>query len=128
MSNPSRKRTLRKQERRGRTRRRIRGRVAGTTERPRLSVRKSLRYIYAQVINDQTGETLVAASSLEADIRKELDGKSANKAAAKLVGEKLAERAKEKGVESVVFDRGANVYHGKIKELAEGARSGGLQF
>ena len=111
-----------------RTRRRIRGRVAGTTERPRLSVRKSLRYIYAQVINDQTGETLVAASSLEADIRKELDGKSANKAAAKLVGEKLAERAKEKGVESVVFDRGANVYHGKIKELAEGARSGGLQF
>lgn len=128
MSNPSRKRTLRKQDRRVRTRRRIRGRVAGTTERPRLSVRKSLRYIYAQVINDQTGETLVAASSLEADIRKELDGKSGNKAAAKLVGEKLAERAKEKGVEAVVFDRGANVYHGKIKELAEGARSGGLQF
>ena len=128
MSNPSRRRTLRKQERRVRTRRRIRGRVAGTTERPRLSVRKSLRYIYAQVINDQTGETLVAASSLEADIRKAVDGKSGNKAAAKLVGEKLAERAKEKGVENVVFDRGANVYHGKIKELAEGARSGGLQF
>ena len=128
MSSPSRKRTLRKQDRRLRARRRIRGRVSGTPERPRLSVRKSLRYIYAQVINDQTGETLAAASSLEADIRKELDGKSGNKVAAKLVGEKLAERAKEKGVESVVFDRGANVYHGKIKELAEGARSGGLQF
>lgn len=128
MSSPSRKRTLRKQDRRLRARRRIRGRIAGTPERPRLSVRKSLRYIYAQVINDQTGETLASASSLEADLRKELDGKSGNKAAAKLVGEKLAERAKEKGVETVVFDRGANVYHGKIKELAEGARSGGLQF
>lgn len=128
MSNPSKKRTLVKSARRVRARGRIRKRVIGTADRPRLAVKKSLRYIYAQLINDQSGETLAAASSLEAGLKADASGKTANKAAAKLVGELIAERAKEKGLESVVFDRGGNVYHGRIKELADGARNGGLKF
>ena len=128
MSNPSKKRTMIKASRRQRTRYRIRSRVIGTAERPRLTVRKSLRYIYAQLINDQSGETLAAASSLEAAVKAESNGKTGNKEAAKLVGAKLAERAKEKGVGTVVFDRGGSVYHGRIKELADGARGAGLEF
>ncbi len=128
MSNPSKKRTMIKASRRQRTRYRIRNRVVGTAERPRLAVRKSLRYIYAQLINDLSGETLAAASSLEPTVKADSNGKTGNKEAAKLVGEKLAERAKEKGLGAVVFDRGGSVYHGRIKELADGARGAGLDF
>ncbi|REJ84367.1 MAG: 50S ribosomal protein L18 [Acidobacteria bacterium] len=125
MSDTRKKAVLGKQERRRRARFRVRSRVVGTAERPRLAVKKSLKYIYAQIINDRTGETLASASSLELRDR---EGSGSNKAAAKAVGEKLAERAKEKGVSAVVFDRGGAVYHGKIKELAEAARGGGLEF
>jgi len=106
----------------------VRSRVIGTAERPRLAVRKSLRYIYAQLINDQSGETVAAASSLEPALKSETSGKAGNKAAAKLVGECIAQRAKENGVEAVVFDRGGAIYHGRIKELADGARGAGLSF
>lgn len=128
MSDLSRKRVQRKQVRQRRTRQRIRKRVAGTPERPRLTVHKSLRYIYAQVIDDQAGRTLAQASSLEGEVRGGLEGSAATKAAAKAVGAKIAERAKAQGVEQVVFDRGGYVYHGKVKELADGAREGGLRF
>lgn len=128
MSDLSSKRVQRKQVRKNRTRRRIRQRVAGTPERPRLTVHKSLRYIYAQVIDDTAGRTLVHASSLEGEVKGGLDGGAATKAAAKAVGSKLAERAKAQGIEQVVFDRGGYIYHGRVKELADGAREGGLRF
>jgi large subunit ribosomal protein L18 len=91
-------------------------------------VYKSLRYIYAQIIDDLAGSTLVAASSLEKDVRAALGKSKDNKDAAKAVGQKVAERALEKGIKSVVFDRSGYVYHGKVKALAEGAREKGLQF
>jgi large subunit ribosomal protein L18 len=107
---------------------RIRSKVRGTEERPRLCVHKSLRYVYAQVVNDLTGQTLVQASSMESEIRGSLEGGAKSKAAARLVGAKVAERAKAKGIEKVVFDRGGYVYHGRVKELADGAREAGLEF
>jgi large subunit ribosomal protein L18 len=101
--------------------------VQGTTERPRLSVFRSLGHIYAQIIDDIQGTTLAAASSLEADIRaKASDNKKTD--VAKLVGQRVAERAQGKGISQVVFDRGGYIYHGRVKALAEGAREGGLQF
>jgi large subunit ribosomal protein L18 len=117
-----------KQERRERAHQRIRAKVRGTAERPRMSVYKSARYIYAQLINDETGHTLAQASSREAAIAKKAEGKAATRAAARLVGEVVAERAKENGIDKVVFDRGGYIYHGKVKELAEGARAKGLEF
>jgi large subunit ribosomal protein L18 len=128
MSDLSSKRVERKRIRQKRTRQRIRKRVVGTSERPRLSVHKSLRYIYAQVIDDQAGRTLAHASSLEGEVRGAIEGGAATKAAAKAVGAKIAERAKAQGVGQVVFDRGGYIYHGLVKELADGAREGGLQF
>jgi len=128
MSDLSRKRVEQKHSRKRRTRLRIRKRVEGTPERPRLSVHKSLRYIYAQVIDDRAGRTLAHASSLEGQLRAGLEGGAATKAAAKAVGAKIAERARAQGVEQVVFDRGGYIYHGRVKELADGAREGGLQF
>ena len=122
------KKTQQKRARRERAHLRLRARITGTSERPRLSVFKSSRYIYAQIIDDSTGTTLVAASSLESGLRDRLSDGTGNKAAAKVVGEAVAERAKEKGVAKVVFDRGGYVYHGKIKELADAARSRGLEF
>lgn len=122
------KKTQQKRARRERAHLRLRARITGTAERPRLSVFKSSRYIYAQIIDDSTGTTLVAASSLESGLRDRLSDGTGNKAAAKVVGEAVAERAKEKGVAKVVFDRGGYVYHGKIKELADAARSRGLEF
>ena len=104
--------------------RRVRGKISGTAERPRLSVFRSENNIYAQIIDDVAGNTLVAASSLD----KEIEGNGGNKAAARAVGKLVAERAKAKGIDVVVFDRGGYVYHGRVKELAEGAREGGLQF
>lgn len=103
---------------------RVRAKIHGTAERPRLDVFRSAKNIYAQVIDDVSGVTLAAASSIE----KDFDGYGGNKDAAKKVGEMIAERCKAKGIEKVVFDRGGYIYHGRVKELAEGARSGGLQF
>ena len=115
--------------RQARTRRhlRLRRRVKGTEDRPRLSVFRSLNHIYAQVVNDSNGVTLAAASTLENSIVEET--KNANKSTkSRMVGSAIAERAKEKGVTSVVFDRGGYRYHGRVQELAEGARQGGLVF
>lgn len=103
---------------------RIRNKIGGTAECPRLNVFRSLNHIYAQIIDDDKGVTLAAASSME----KGFDGKGANKEAAKKVGLAIAKIAVEKGITEVVFDRGGYVYHGRIKELAEGAREGGLKF
>ena len=117
-----------KRERRVRAHQRIRRKVWGTADRPRLSVYKSTRYVYAQLINDDLGHTLAQASSREKDIAKKAEGSGSTRSAARLVGEAVAERAKTSGVERVVFDRGGYIYHGKVKELAEGARAKGLQF
>jgi len=117
-----------KRVRRERAHLRIRRKVWGTAERPRLSVFKSSRFIYAQLINDDAGHTLAQASSKEAAIAKKAEGSASTRSAAKLVGEAVAERAKKGGVEKVVFDRGGYLYHGKVKDLAEGARGKGLEF
>ncbi|HHX77658.1 MAG TPA: 50S ribosomal protein L18 [Firmicutes bacterium] len=106
---------------------RVRRNVQGTPERPRLCVFRSLKNIYAQVIDDSSGNTLVSASSLDASLKKE-GGKGSNKEAAKAVGELLAKRCLEKGIETVVFDRGGFLFHGRVKALAEGARESGLKF
>ena len=103
---------------------RVRGKITGTVQRPRLNVYRSLNHIYAQIIDDVKGVTLVAASSVE----KDFGMAGGNKEAAKKVGELIAKRAAEKGITEVVFDRGGYVYHGRVKELAEGAREGGLKF
>jgi large subunit ribosomal protein L18 len=103
---------------------RVRAKVSGTPERPRLNVFRSDKHIYAQLIDDVTGVTLVAASSVE----KDFGVSGANREGAKKVGARIAERAKAKGIANVVFDRGGYVYHGRVKELAEGAREGGLEF
>ena len=103
---------------------RVRAKIAGTPERPRLNVFRSASNIYAQIIDDVNGVTLVAANSLEKDF--ECEGTKSD--AAKQVGMLVAERAKAKGIDTVVFDRGGYVYHGRVQALAEGAREGGLQF
>lgn len=122
------KKTRQKRQRRKRAHLRIRSKVRGDSARPRLAVFKSRRYIYAQVIDDLAGVTLASAASLEPSLRSQLDGSTGGKKAARLVGETIAERAKEKGLEKVVFDRGGYIYHGKVREVAEGARDKGLQF
>jgi large subunit ribosomal protein L18 len=109
---------------RKRVHKRIRRKVAGNTTRPRLAVFRSVKHIYAQVIDDSVGHTLAAASSNEKSGIKS----GGNVAGAKAVGKLLAERAKEKGVKSVVFDRGGYLYHGRVKALADAAREGGLEF
>ena len=106
---------------------RTRRHIVGTGERPRLNVYRSLNNIYAQVIDDEVGHTLAAASTLDAEIKGQLEGKN-KKEAANLVGELVARRALDKGVKEVVFDRGGYIFHGRVKELAEGAREGGLNF
>lgn len=113
----------------GRLRRkqRVRKKVQGTEERPRLTVYRSLRHIYAQVINDTTGQTLAAASTLSKEIRGTLKV-TGNSEAAKAVGDLLAQKALERGIKRVVFDRNGFLYHGRIKQLAEAARHKGLEF
>ncbi len=108
-----------------RIRRQVRGRkkIAGTTERPRLVVSRSSRHLFVQVVDDTNGKTVAFASTMEADLRSFEGDKTAK---AKRVGELVAERAKEAGVESVVFDRGGNKYHGRVAAIADGAREGGL--
>jgi large subunit ribosomal protein L18 len=112
---------------RKRRHRRVRVKISGTPERPRLNVFRSSKHIYAQVINDYTGETLAAASSRDPELRNELPH-GGNKDAARKVGTLLARKAVDKGIKDVVFDRGGYLYHGRVKELAEGAREGGLNF
>ncbi|BAU24054.1 50S ribosomal protein L18 [Caldimicrobium thiodismutans] len=121
-------------EKRLRRKKRIRKKVLGTQERPRLAIFRSKKQIYAQVIDDLTGHTLIACSSLTPEVKEKLKelkekGEVKNKVeAAFIVGKFLAEKAKAKGIEKVVFDRGGYKYHGRVKALAEGARSGGLEF
>ena len=106
---------------------RVRNKISGTPERPRLNVFRSNKQIYAQLIDDVNGVTLVAASSLDKELKGEI-GYGGNKEAAKKVGEALAKRALAKGIEEVCFDRGGFLYHGRVAELAEGAREAGLKF
>src|SRR3954452_14590743 len=113
--------------RRVRRQRRVRNRIFGTPERPRLAVFRSSKHIYAQVINDQTGTTLAAASTLDPDLRGE-QAYGGNKAAATAVGRKIAERAKQAGIDKICFDRRSYKYHGRVQALADAAREAGLQF
>lgn len=106
---------------------RIRAKISGTTLRPRLCVFRSLSNIYAQIIDDETQSTLVSASSLESAIKSNI-GNGGNKEAAKEVGKLIAQKALEKGIEKVVFDRGGYIYHGRVLSLAEAAREAGLKF
>ena len=103
---------------------RVRAKISGTPECPRLNVFRSEKNIYAQIIDDTKGVTLCAASSVE----KDFEGSGSNKEGARKVGKLIAERARAKGIEDVVFDRGGYIYHGRVQELAEGAREGGLNF
>ena len=103
---------------------RVRGKISGTAEMPRLCVFRSENHIYAQIINDVEGKTLAAASTVE----KAFEGNGSNVEAAKKIGALIAERALKKGIENVVFDRGGYIYHGRVQALAEGAREGGLKF
>ncbi len=118
-------RTLR--QARERRHKRLRQTLSGTAARPRLLVFRSLNHIYAQVVNDEIGNTIVAASSTEPEIRSTLTGLNKSDRA-KRIGETLAQRAKERGVERVVFDRGGYQFHGRVRALAEGAREAGLDF
>jgi len=106
---------------------RVRRKISGTAERPRLNVFRSLRHVYAQIINDEVGHTLVSASTSESQLKQQIEGLDKT-AQARAVGKLLAERALAKGVTQVVFDRGGYQYHGRIKALAEGSREGGLEF
>lgn len=116
---------LTKTERRNRIRMRVRKIISGTPERPRLSVYRSNKEIYAQIIDDVSGKTIIAASSRDKDI----DVSKLNKVeAAKLVGQAIAQKALQAGIETVAFDRGGYLYHGRVKSLADGAREGGLKF
>ena len=110
-----------------RRKRRVRGKVTGTAERPRLRVTRSNAHIYAQLIDDVAGHTLAAASSVEPEVRGALKS-GANIDAAKVVGEALGRRAADAGIAEAVFDRGGRLYHGRVKALADGARSAGLRF
>ena len=106
---------------------RVRKKISGTSDKPRLCVYRSLSHIYAQIIDDTVGNTLVACSTVEKDVANQL-GELDKKGQSKLVGKIIAQRAKEKGIENVVFDRGGYIYTGRVAELAAGAREGGLNF
>lgn len=118
---------VQKNETRKKRHQRARQKVKGTADRPRLNVYRSNNHIYAQIIDDVSGQTLVSASTLDKDLKEKLSS-THNKDAAKLVGESVGKKAIDKKVEEVVFDRGGHIYHGRIKELAEGAREAGLKF
>ena len=119
-----------KEDRRGRIKHRIRKRVQGTPERPRLTVFRSQAHIYVQVVDDMQGRTIAAASTVEPSVKGALpqEAKGGNVAGAKAIGKTIAERLLEKGVKQVVFDRNGFLYHGRIKALAESARENGLEF
>ncbi len=116
-----------KREARQRRHLRVRKKVVGTPERPRLNVYRSLKHIYAQVVDDTRGHTLAAASTLDPELREKVAGLSKSEQAA-LVGQLVARRALEKGIRKVVFDRGGFAYHGRVRRLAEAAREAGLEF
>jgi large subunit ribosomal protein L18 len=119
-----------KDDRRQRIRFRIRKRMRGTSARPRLSVFRSVSHIYVQVIDDGSGETVASASSIEATVKAKMDAetRAGNRKGAELVGKTIAERLKEKGISRVVFDRNGFLYHGRVRAVAEAARSAGLEF
>jgi large subunit ribosomal protein L18 len=119
-----------KKDRRERIRLRQRKRIRGTAERPRLVVFRSVAHIYAQVIDDMAGRTLASAASLEPSLKATFAGKvtGGNQAGAEVLGQVIADRLKERGITQVVFDRGGNLYHGRVKAVAEAARKAGLQF
>jgi large subunit ribosomal protein L18 len=121
------KSTITRRSERRRRHQSIRKKLTGTKERPRLSVFRSHQHVYAQVIDDEAGHTLASASTVDKDVRTQLEY-GGNIDAAVVVGEHLAKRAKEKGIERVVFDRGGNLYHGRVKALADAAREHGLEF
>ena len=116
-----------RKESRERRHKRVRATISGTAARPRLNVFRSLVHIYAQLIDDSTGTTLVSASSLDAELRAQMAGKQKSEQA-KLVGQAVAARAQAQGLKSMVFDRGGYRYHGRVKAVADGAREGGLEF
>ena len=116
-----------KEEARLKRKERIRKRVLGTPERPRLAVYRSLNHIYAQAIDDVSGKTILSASSMDPEVKGK-SPKTGNKEAAKLVGDLVARKCKEKGIDKIVFDRSGYIYHGRIKALADAARAGGLKF
>jgi large subunit ribosomal protein L18 len=118
---------INREEKRQNRHQKVRQKINGTPERPRLNVYRSSSHIYAQVIDDTIGHTIVSASTLDKELKGKLESTS-NKEAAKAVGELVAKRALEKGIEEVVFDRGGYIYHGRVKELAEAAREAGLKF
>ncbi len=105
---------------------RIKYKIRGTHERPRLCIYKSLNHIYAQLIDDESGTTIVSASTLDLDLKDKVKGSNVN--SAKVIGEAIAKKAKEKGITEVVFDRNGYIYHGKVKALADSARESGLKF
>jgi large subunit ribosomal protein L18 len=119
-----------KKDRRDRIRLRQRKRIHGTSERPRLSIFRSVAHIYAQVIDDMSGRTVVSAASTEASLKTVFSGKvrGGNLAGAEAIGKVVAERLKDKGITRVVFDRGGNLYHGRVRAVADGARKAGLEF
>lgn len=121
------KQLIKKREQRDRRHRRVRGRVTGTADRPRLNVFRSLSGIYVQVIDDTVGRTLVSASTIDKEVAAQIEGKNKTESA-KLVGQVIAQRAKAAGISKVVFDRGGYRYHGRVAALAAGAREGGLEF
>ena len=107
---------------------RVRNKIFGTPDRPRLMVYRSNQNIYASIIDDVNGKTLVSASTISKEIKGQISGNASNTESAKLVGKAIAEKAKSKGIENVVFDRGGYLYHGRVKALADAAREGGLKF
>ena len=111
-----------------RRKKRVRKKFAGTAERPRLTVFKSARHIYAQIVDDQSGRTLIAASSMSKDLKSKAKGISGNMKGAVVVGEAVGKKGKEKGITKVVFDRNGFLYHGRIKALADAARENGVDF
>jgi large subunit ribosomal protein L18 len=118
----------RRAESRQKRKKRVRRRLQGTSERPRLCVFRSAKHIYAQVIDDTTARTLLAVSSLSREVKPQLQGKGGNKDGAAVIGGSIAKRALEQGIKRVVFDRSGFLYHGRIKALAEAARQNGLEF
>ncbi|QAT62657.1 50S ribosomal protein L18 [Acidilutibacter cellobiosedens] len=118
---------IKRNEQRQKRHMRIRQKVDGTPEKPRLNIYRSLNNIYAQIIDDTKGITIVSASTLDKEVKDKLNS-TGNKEAAKFVGKLIGKKAVEKGIDQVVFDRGGYVYHGRVKELADGARESGLKF
>lgn len=120
--------TVSRADARKRRQKRVRKRVMGTSERPRLCVFRSSRHIYAQIIDDEVAATLIDVSSLSKDIRSQIQGKGGSKEGAAIVGELIAKKALDKGIKKVVFDRNGFLYHGRVQMLAESAREHGLEF